>query len=136
MIKKIIDYIKQYLTKENKTVKTNFLEEKPLEETFADIRISLNKNFTIGIKVDLQDHSYDPLTTIEYALSFSDFIHRTLSPDAMDMVLSILDQQIKTQNNSSLINKIKTYCFYGKESFREDVFIRPSEVFLQNIKNN
>jgi hypothetical protein len=130
----MIQYIKKYFTKPEKKPKVD-LETGISNDTFADIKISLNKNFTIGVKVDLQDHDYDPLTTIEYALSFSDFINKTLSHNTIDTVLSILDQQIKTQNNSSLINKIKACCFYSKEYYHEDVFIRPSEVFLHNNKN-
>lgn len=138
MIKNIIDYIKKnFITKKENDPNTKEqgspdIETNNTEDTFVDIRISLNKNFTIAVKVDLQDHSYNPLTTIEYAMSVSDFINRTLSVSTTDVVLSILDQQIKTKHNTSLINKIKALCFYSKDSYYDDVFIKPSEVFMQN----
>jgi hypothetical protein len=134
MIKKLINYLKKNCSKKEEKIDLN-VETKSIEDTFADIRISLNKNFTVSVKVDLQDHSYEPLTTIEYAMSISDFINKTLSISTADVVLSILDQQIRTKHNASLINKIKSLCFYNKEFYHDDVFIRPSEVFIQNRNN-
>lgn len=107
------------------------------DDTYIDIIISLNKNKQIDFSLFLDDKiNYNDMSLIEYSALCGEFLHTIFSSKAKKDTIDILDNQIKNDNNSKLINNIISIIRYmdnPQTNIASNQFIKPSEVFARYI---
>jgi len=144
---KIINFLKGLLFSKNNPTKPynkQTVLNKDLasnKDSFADVLISLNKNYEIEIQVFFDDILKNKnITEIEYALVVSEFFYIITSGKLEDQILDILVNQIKQPHNESLLNRIFNLHFLMKTSKDKDkpntisnsaAVIKPSQVFAK-----
>lgn len=111
---------------------------KPEDETYIDIIISLNKNrqvdFSLFLDDKIQSIDIDPK---EYSVLCGEFLDTVLSKKTKKDTVDILNEQIRNENNSQLINNIisimKIMDIRESNNIGDSQFIRPSEVFAKYV---
>lgn len=111
--------------------------DQEINNNFCDILISLDKDLNTGIFLYFKDKNYEPMSETEYSLICAEFLSNAFTNKVIDNILDILNKDIISNQNFSLIKKIDILCQYQQNIQLENSFIKPSQVFLsQNIKNN
>lgn len=129
-------FLQQFWPKKQDIKEQNDLSTTTKKSTYVDIIISLNtdKQIDFSLFVDDQIHSL-PIDPIEYIGMCSDFLSVVLSDYTKKDAISILDQQIKNNNNKffieSVIQLLKSKQKEDKTTSKHTSFIKPSEVFAR-----
>jgi hypothetical protein len=112
-------------------------QPKPKDETYIDIIISLNKNYQIDFSLFLDDKVDSlPMSMVDYSVLCSEFLDSVVSSKMKNDAVDILNSQIKTESNETLINNIVSLLkILDKSSYNKKgkQFIRPSEVFSKYV---
>lgn len=109
---------------------------KSKDDTYIDIIISLNKNHQIDFSLFLDDKTENlPMNVVDYSVLCSEFLNTVISSKMKNDALDILNSQIKTEKNETLINNIVSLIkILDKSTHKKSKqFIRPSEVFAKYV---
>lgn len=109
---------------------------KSKDDTYIDIIISLNKNHQIDFSLFLDDKTENlPMNMVDYSVLCSEFLNTVISSKMKNDALDILNSQIKTEKNETLINNIVSLIkILDKSTHKKSKqFIRPSEVFAKYV---
>lgn len=139
-MRKFLDYLlgldPRTQTKENKDSIINKNEKLPniSDNTYVDIVISLNKNLGIDLTLYIDDKNYKHnFSTIEYAALCGEFFNRLNTGYINQEIAPILNNQIKNEKNSELINIILRVLSFlntsNTDTINSNTFIKPSQVF-------
>ena len=103
-------------------------------DTYIDISISLNKNKQIDFSISLDDKiDNKTMNIIDYSMLCAEFLNTVVSKEMKEDTINILNQQIKTPENSLLINNIVSIIkiINKNKSHTNSSFIKPTEVFTR-----
>jgi len=113
-------------------------EPEKTEETknFMDIVVSLNKDYNIDVLVNIEDDNYSPLSETEYAIIISEFLNSSFGKYINTSIKSVLNEEIKYDQNKNLIEKINIMMSYKENQAEESNYIKPSSVFKDNFSQS
>lgn len=128
----MMNYIKKLFGKNEKSVSAE-----PSElDTFIDVSLHLNKDFSIGINLSLDDNVKNKtLSEVEYALVYAEFLNIIMSGKLQMQLIDIIITQIKNSNNENFINSILGFLVLMEQKTKniekneDDPLIKPSQVF-------
>jgi hypothetical protein len=105
-------------------------EKEQKSNNYIDILISLNKEYNIDLLIYLNDNPINTnMSELEYGVICSEFINNCFTSSIKQKILSIINEDIKNQDNENLIYIIN---MASKNKNLDDTFIKPSQVFLTN----
>lgn len=104
-------------------------------DTYIDIIVSLNKDFSINVNLYLDDTTKNKnLSELEYSLVCAEFLNIIMSGKIEKQITDIIVNQIKNSNNEKLIDNILNFLIImdKKTSLNtndETPIIKPSQAF-------
>lgn len=110
---------------------TNNIDKTKLysNNNLIDIVVSLRHDFTIDLLVYMDDQPRAPLSENEYAYASIEFIDSCFSKNMKNKIIEIINEQVKDNNNSQLINKLNALSSFTTQHNIGEKFIKPSQVF-------
>jgi hypothetical protein len=121
----------------NKITNEDTISNKPTEDkefksnNYIDVLLSLTDEFSVDVIIYLNDKPTKiPLTDLEYGVVCSEFINNCFTQSIKQKLVGIINDQIKTDQNETLISVINMAC--KTKHIDDDSFIKPSQVFITN----